>query len=174
MPSTTTLIIQDPRDAASFKSICDLSIGAHEGALALAKYFEAVAGGVYPSSITANVGATSATGTMTVTATGSVAAETCVVAGVTFTAVASGATGNQFNISATPTNQATNMVNAFNGSPGLAGIVTASNVAGVVTITAVVPGVSGNAIIISDALTNVATVAMAGGTAGTTYTIDLD
>lgn len=98
--------------------------------------------------------ATAASGTLTVSSTGSANNETCVVAGVTFTAKTSGATGNQFNISATPTTQAANMVAAFNASASLTGIVTAANVAGVVTITAAAKGKVGNGIAISSALTN--------------------
>lgn len=93
--------------------------------------------------------AVAASGTLTVAAGGSTAAQTCSIAGVTFTAVASGATGNQFNVSATAATQATNMASAINASASLAGIVTASAVSGVVTITAAQKGKLGNGIAIS-------------------------
>lgn len=93
--------------------------------------------------------ATAASGTLTVATGGSNADETCSIAGVTFTAKASGATGNQFNVSATAATQATNMAAAINASSNLAGIVTASAASGVVTITSAVKGVIGNGIAIS-------------------------
>ena len=100
--------------------------------------------------------AVAATGTLTVSAGGSSNNETCVIAGVTFTAKTSGATGNQFNISATAATQAASMVTAINASTDLTGIVTAAAVAGVVTISAAQKGLIGNGIAISESLTNVA------------------
>lgn len=94
--------------------------------------------------------ATAATGTLTVATGGSAADETCSIAGVTFTAKASGATGNQFNVSATAATQATNMATAINASASLTGIVTASASNGVVTITAAKKGLIGNGIAISE------------------------
>jgi hypothetical protein len=100
---------------------------------------------------------TAASGTLTVSATGSSATQTCSIAGVTFTAVASGATGNQFVVSATPATQAANMAAAINASSSLTGIVTATSAAGVVTITSAVKGVIGNGLAISaGTLSNVA------------------
>ncbi len=93
--------------------------------------------------------ATAASGTLTVATGGSANNETCSIAGVTFTGKTSGATGNQFNVSATAATQATNMATAINASSSLTGIVTASAAAGVVTITAVQKGLMGNGIAIS-------------------------
>ena len=93
--------------------------------------------------------ATAASGTLTVATGGSTAAQTCSIAGVTFTAKASGATGNEFNVSATAATQATNMANAINASSSLTGIVTASAASGVVRITAATKGLMGNGIAIS-------------------------
>lgn len=108
--------------------------------------------------------ATAASGTFTVSSTGSANNETCVVAGVTFTAKTTGATGNQFNISATPATQAANMVTAFNASTSLAGIVTATSALGVVTVTAAAKGKMGNGLGISSGLTNcVASAALLSG-----------
>ena len=101
--------------------------------------------------------ATAASGTLTVSTGGSTAAQTCSIAGVTFTARASGATGNEFNVSATAATQATNMATAINASASLSGIVTASASGGVVTITAATKGKVGNGIAISaGTLSNVA------------------
>jgi len=122
-------------------------------------------------------GAVQNTATLTVSSTGSSNDETMVLCGVTFTAKTSGATGNQFNISTTPTTQAANMVAAFNASADLTGIVTAANVAGVVTITAVLPGKFGNALVVTESLTNVALTTSfataAAGSNGTIYSFDL-
>lgn len=91
-------------------------------------------------------GPVSATSTWTFASTGPTNTETCTVANITFTAVTSGATGNQFNISATAATVATNFAAAINGSADLKGIVTASPALGVVTLTSVTPGLIGNGI----------------------------
>lgn len=166
------LTIEYSQSADSFRSVCNL---APLGLPAINNFLDFV-GGVassnYPSKFTFYTGAVKASGTLTVSSTGSSNGETCVIAGVTFTAVTSGATGNQFNISTTPATQAANMVTAINASSSLTGIVTAAAVLGVVTVTAVVPGVIGNGLVMTEALTNVALVAIAGGSNGTAYTID--
>lgn len=87
-----------------------------------------------------------ATATATFASTGPTNGETCTVANITFTAETSGATGNQFNISATPATVAANFAAAINGSSDLKGIVTATSALGVVTLTSVVPGLIGNGI----------------------------
>lgn len=104
--------------------------------------------------------------TATLTFTGvPVAAEAFVLNGVTFTARASGASGNEFNIGGTVTATANNVVAAVNGSAsvGVAGLITASNVAGVVTFTADTPGAAGNALTLTEALTNASRTVFAGG-----------
>lgn len=113
-------------------------------------------------------GAVKATGTLTFTGA-SVADETMTIAGVTFTAKASGATGNQFNIGGTVTLSAESLVSAVNASSDTNKIVVASNVAGVVTFTCKTPGSVGNAIGLTEGLTN-ATVSgalLTGGLEGT-------
>jgi phage tail sheath gpL-like len=83
-----------------------------------------------------------ATGTLTLA--GVVATDTCVVGSQTFTAVASGATGNQFNVGGSDTLTAVQLVSVINTV--LAGSVVASSVGAVVTITSAVQGVIGNQI----------------------------
>lgn len=83
-----------------------------------------------------------ASGTLTLASV--VATDTCVVGSQTFTAVASGATGNQFNVGGTDTITATNLAAVINTV--LAGAVVASSSAAVVTITAVPVGIIGNQI----------------------------
>jgi hypothetical protein len=135
--------------------------------------------GAYSTGCTATmeVGATAATATLTVSAGGSANDETCSIAGVTFTAKTSGATGNEFNISATAATQAANMAAAFNASADLAGIVTASVPSGgTVLLTAVQPGVEGNGLQISEGPANVALATFASldtGSDGTSYTLAL-
>lgn len=136
----------------------------------IGSYFEAIAGGPFAGSVKVTTGAVQSTAT--ITSTGSASnGETMSIANVTFTAETSGAVGNQFNISGTPTTQAANMVAAINASPNLAGIVTASNVAGVVTLTAVAPGTLGNGFQLSEALTNVTATQFTGGVDGTVVTV---
>jgi hypothetical protein len=85
-------------------------------------------------------GAVAATGTITLTANLN-ATDTVTVDGVVYTAVASGATGNQFNIGGTAALTATAMAAIINGSTNVA----AAAVGAVVTLTAKVTGHGGNA-----------------------------
>lgn len=103
-----------------------------------------------------------ATGTVTFTGAPS-AAETMLIANVTFTARASGATGNEFNIGGSVSVTAANLAAAINASSNLAGIVTATSALGVVTITSIVPGPIGNGIQLSESLSNTTFSAFASG-----------
>jgi hypothetical protein len=176
MSSLQRLVITTPGTADDFKSECDLAPGQLVAMNNFISYLGGVAGGaIQGASLAFNVGAVQATGTLTVAAGGSANDQTCSVCNVTFTAKTSGATGNQFNISATAATQATNMAAAFNASANLAGKVTAVAVDGVVTITSVVPGLMGNGLGLSaGTLANVTLGAFANGTDGTSYTLDLD
>lgn len=172
--SLVRLVIDSNGTAADFKSQCPLAAGGHEAATSFGNYIDGLNGGeLIGADLAFKVGAVQSTATLTVSSTGSVNNETCVIANVTFTAKTSGATGNQFNISATPATQAANMAAAINASANLTGIVTAAAVLGVVTLTAVVPGLLGNGLQISEALTNVALVSFASGDDGTAYNISL-
>lgn len=118
------------------------------------------------------VGAVKAAGTVTFSSTGPTNTQTMTIAGVTFTAVTSGATGNQFNISATPATVAANLASAINAATSMAGIVTATSLLGVVTITAVVPGLIGNGLVVSaGTLSNTVVVTPVGGLDGTEYSL---
>jgi phage tail sheath gpL-like len=75
------------------------------------------------------------TATITITHANLTAADTVTIGAAVYTAVASGATGNQFNIGADATADANNLAAAINASPDLAGLVTASAASGVVTLT---------------------------------------
>jgi len=179
MSSKHTIILSLPDSADTFTSICNFSSGVapHEGLQGFINYLKGIQGGSRSGSLSLYTGAVQNTAVLTVSAGGSVADETMVLCGVTFTAKDGTATGNQFNISATAATQAASMVAFFNASADLTGIVTASNVLGVITITATVPGLVGNALVVTESLTNVAVTTSfatsADGSNGTIYTLDL-
>lgn len=134
----------------------------------IARYMDGLANGAfYFNTIAEEIGTLNSTATLTMTGAAT-AAQTLSVANVTFTAETSGATGNQYNLSSTPTTQATNIKNAINASTNLAGIVTATSALGVVTITAFTSGIMGNGLQISAGNTsNMTAVGFAGGSNGT-------
>lgn len=109
--------------------------------------------------------AVAASGTGTFTGA-PVAGQTMTIAGVTITARASGAVANEYNIGASVTATAANLVTAINASSNLSGVVTATSLAGVVTITSVVPGPIGNQIPTVDVDTDNFTFAQAALTGG--------
>lgn len=86
-----------------------------------------------------------ATGTITFSGV-STANDTIVVNGVTLTAVASGATNNQWNVGSSASDQASKVAAAINASTTLAGYVTAAAVGAVVTVSAVAEGILGNSV----------------------------
>lgn len=87
----------------------------------------------------------------TLTGTSVVATNTVTINGVVFTAIASGATGNQFNIGANDTETMANLAAAINASVSslITGLVTASSLTTVCTVSAANPGVLGNAVTIA-------------------------
>jgi phage tail sheath gpL-like len=95
--------------------------------------------------------ATRASGTFTLTSV--VATDAISINGVTFTAVASGATGNQFNVGASDTITAANLAAAINASVTalVAGYVTATSAATVVTVRSTDYGIFGNQTLIASA-----------------------
>lgn len=108
-----------------------------------------------------------------VTFTGRPAANgTVTINGVVFTAKDSGATGNEFNTSATVATTATNLAAKINAATddGIAGCITASASAGVVTLTALVTGKLGLGYTVIDALTNATVSAFSVSAAETSRT----
>lgn len=98
------------------------------------------------------------------------ASDTFVLNGVTFTAVASGATGNQWNIGADEDADAAACAAAINASATAAvASVTASTVAGVLTLTCDTPGIVGNGFTLSESLDN-CTITQAWSLGATTET----
>lgn len=108
----------------------------------------------------------STTGTFTGDPT---AGDTITINGVVFTARASGATGNEFNIGGTPTLNATNLAAAINASTTarIIGTVAASSSAGVVTFSSIVPGSVGLTTTITESLDNFTLAATTFATGGT-------
>jgi hypothetical protein len=104
-----------------------------------------------------------ATGTVTFTGTGA-ANDTILINGVTFTAVASGATGNQWNVGGTATLSAAALAAAINASVTalIAGYVTAANLAGVMTITSAFYGLAGNQTTIAEGVDAGSAMAVSG------------
>lgn len=95
----------------------------------------------------------STTGTFTGAPT---AAQTMTVNGVTFTARASGAVANEFNIGGSVTATAANLAAAINASTtaGVINTVGATSALGVVTFYAIVPGSAGKNIPMTESLDN--------------------
>lgn len=104
-----------------------------------------------------------ASGTFTFSAQAS-ADDTILINGVTFTCVASGATGNQWNAGASATATATNLAAAINASVTslVSGYVTASSALGVVTVTSVFYGLSGNMTTIAEGVDGGSVITVSG------------
>lgn len=97
--------------------------------------------------------------------------ETFSVANTVFTAVTSGATGNQFNIGATPALTIANIVSVVTSNSSLSFIITAAGSPPMtptsVVFTAYQPGTEGNGIQLSSGLSNTTAVGFANGITGT-------
>lgn len=119
-------------------------VGKHREANLLIDWVSGLSAGVRAATLKVGTSAVQASGTLTLST--NVATDTAVVNGVTFTAVASGATGNQWNVGGSDTISATNLAAAINASvtAKIPGYVVATSLATVVTVTAVQPGLSGN------------------------------
>ena len=142
----------------------------------LENYFGALKAGVRKATCAVAAYAVQATGTITFTGIGA-ASDTVLINGVTFTARASGATGDEWNVGASATLSAAALAAAINASATalISGYVTAANVAGVLTITAVRPGTQGNCMTIAEGVDGSSHMAVSGarltgGTEGTDRT----
>jgi phage tail sheath gpL-like len=144
---TTRIEITSPRNPLALLPFGALRGEASVDLPALGAMLNAIAAGILPASVDVALGETAAvaaSGTGTLSST--IATDTFVVNGVTFTCVASGATGDQFNVGLSDTATATNLAAAINASTTakVAGYVTASSAGAVVTVTADLTGVAGN------------------------------
>lgn len=160
--------------ANDFKSVCDLSPGQLPALVNLVNYLASVPD-QQQALLTIDVGAVQATATITSTGTAA-NNETMRICNQVLTAKTSGAVAasGEFNISATPATQATNIAAAINAVVALSGLVSATSNAGVVTVTASSPGINGNGLECIDVnLANVAVTGFSGGSNGTTYSLDL-
>lgn len=142
----------------------------------LHQYFNALRAGIRKATCAIAVIAVKASGTFTFSAV-LTASDTLVINGVTFTARASGASGDEFNIGASATASATNLAAAINASATalISGYVVATSALGVVTITSVRPGTLGNCITIAEGVDGGTVIAasgarLTGGTEGTERT----
>lgn len=137
--------------------------------LKLNDYMKKCVSGANNATVQTKINAVKATGTITLSS--HVATNTVTVNGITFTCVASGATGAQYNVGADDTETAVNLAAALNANTTLDGMVVATSALGVVTLTALVPGELGNAVtLVISANGSVSAARMAGGTNGTTET----
>lgn len=165
------LVINSNGTADDFKSQCPLAVGGLIAIDNFSAYMAQMAGGAQMGgSLSFHVGALQASGTVTFSSTGPTNGQTMTIAGVTMTAVTSGATGNQFNISSTPATVAANLITAITASTSLQNIVTATALLGVVTIKAYTPGKMGNGLVMANVnLANTVVVTLAAGSDGTAY-----
>ena len=116
-------------------------------AITVSNFFRAAVAGNRSCKFDVQVsGGSSVAATGTVTLAAMVAADTVTVASVVFTCVASGATGNQFNLGGTDTITATNLAAAINASASLSQVAMATSTGPVVTVTAALKGKIGNSL----------------------------
>lgn len=166
------LQITTKRDDATLKSTFETAGGKQEIANRIVNYVTSVLSGgesaqdsSTPPSIAISVQgqATRASGTVTFSAVAS-ADDTVIVNGVTFTAKASGATGNQFNIGASATASAANLAAAINASASamVSQQVTASPALGVVTIYSTQYGVAGNSVTLAEGVDSGGVISVSG------------
>jgi hypothetical protein len=176
MSSHIRAVITAPESVVQLASIVPMP-DSKQGANNVINYLSALVGGSKNGSIEIKLGAIKASllGTFTGDPT---AGQALTINGVTFTARASGASTNEFNI-VTGAN-GTALAAAINASTtaGIAGIVEASSAsAQVVTVTCKVPGLVGNAIACTENMDNFtlagSATKLAGGTDGTATTLSL-
>lgn len=131
--------------------------------------FEGLEQGTRTAYVTVSTGGTQASGTITLSSM--VATDTVTINGVVFTAIASGATGNQFNVGGTDTITATNLAATINASTSakIVNQVLASSATNVVTVTALVSSSIGNLYTLAiSAHGSVSGAVLTGGVDGTT------
>lgn len=131
----------------------------------LMKYWRALMGGARSARVTIGVNAVRATGTVTLAS--HAATNTVTINGVVLTAIASGATGPQYNIGGSDTLTAVNLAAAINAQAALQPLVSATSSGAVVTLTATMPCALGNAVTLAiSANGSVSAARLAGGTNG--------
>jgi phage tail sheath gpL-like len=139
--------------------------------LKLQDYIKKCVFGSHPAVIQTQINAVKASGTLTGDTV--IVTDAIAINGTSFACVASGASGNQFNIGSDDTETMANLAAAINASSDMTGIATATSDATVCTVSAAVPGAIGNAITLTSAdATIVASGSgkLTGGTNGDTST----
>ena len=170
--SFVNILMSVPDSATTMQNILQLNTSANQVDNAnLDKLIGDMVDGSQASYTKISTGSVQASGTVTLSSM--VATDTVTVNGVVFTCVASGATGNQFNVGGTDTITATNLAAAINASVTalVAGYVTASASGPVVTVTAIQPGLTGNLGTLA-ASAHATVVAPAGGSNGTQVAVN--
>lgn len=174
MASKINLVMTSNGTALDFISQCNLK---PLGSVAINNFLDyvggSVGGNVSGVSYVFGVGAVQAVGTITQTSTGAANTETLTVAGVTFTARTSGASGNEWNRNNDVSISAANLAAAINASAATNIYVSATSLVGVVTVTVTQPGLLGNLVAITESCSNTSCVTPAGGLDGTAYSISL-
>lgn len=175
--SRARIAINVDQASGSLDDLLRLDAGAPQKSIQnLAALLAGIAGGTYNGSVrmTTNAVKASTFGTFTDAPT---AADTITINGVVFTARASGAVANEFNIStggtaaANAAGNAAALAAAINASTSakIKNQVKATSVLGVITFTATIPGTNGNLFTLAESLGNFTlnATSMAGGTEGT-------
>jgi len=170
------ILLSVPETAADLKEklILELNDDPKRRLVKLADYFVAAAAGLGSLTARLQVAAVKASGTVTCASV--LANDTVTINGVVLTAVNGTPAANQFDMSGNATAEAASLVAAINANATLAGLVLASNVAGVVTVEALNGGLSGNAISLASSNGTrlaVSAAALAGGTNGTAYSFSV-
>lgn len=175
MSSHQRIVITSNGTLADFNSLCDLTPGNQPAMISFQNYINGITSGSIPGALMHfKIGALKASGTITFASFA--ADDTITIAGVTLTAKASGASGPQFNIGVSPTDNGTAAAAAakINSYASFSGIVVATATLAVVTVTAEVPGLIGNAIGLAISAHGSASGALlTAGSDGTAYNIDL-
>lgn len=138
-----------------------------------ARYIAGYGNGAYRGEFLLRTAAVKATATLTFTGQPS-DTQTFVLCGTTFTARASGASGNEFNIGATVALTIANLVAAVNASATAkvtASVLAIATSATVATFQAIDPGAAGNGYVLTESLDNCTRVDFAGGSDGTETTL---
>lgn len=165
----TRVVINVPEFSASdLVAALRTSQDANLSIRALSDFVRSLAGGLRVGRLELAKNAARALATLTISSTGPANDETFTVCGVVFTAKSSGAAGNQFNTSATPSVVAANIAAAVNASAStrVAQAVLASAAGDVVTFAARVPGAEANGFVLASGLANTVAVDFEGGSNG--------
>ena len=145
-----------------------------EGAISLANYFNALAGGNQNAVVTLDIGAVAASNALSFSTVGT-NSETVTINGVVLTAATSGNGTTSFTVGTSATTSATALKSCINANATLTNQVIATSAGTVVTVTSKVAGFIGNAMTASESLNGGAwaSAIFTGGTKGSIGTLNL-